>query len=77
MARPKVAGRGDGIYLTSSHELPKRGSPTAWVSGERLTTPHRKIAACYEMLNMAPYLAGSCEHCNEPSGSILSREFLD
>jgi len=27
-------------------------------------------AACYEMLHRVSELAGSCEHGNEPSGSI-------
>jgi hypothetical protein len=42
--------------------------PPCWGLSEGLTTPHRKIPACYEMLHTSSE-AGSCEHGNEPSGS--------
>jgi len=44
--------------------------------GERLTTLHckKKKKACYEMLHKALELAGTCEHGNEPSGSIKGGE---
>jgi len=49
-----------------------------WALGKGLTTPHRKRkTACYEMLHMASELAGSCEHGNEPSGSIKDGKYLD
>jgi hypothetical protein len=52
--------------------------PTAWGLGEGPTTGHRKKkTARYEMLHRALELAGSCEHGNEPSGSIKGGEFLD
>jgi len=52
-----------------------KGSP-AWGLGEGLTTPHLKKLACYEMLHRASELASSCEHGNEPSGSIKGVKFL-
>jgi hypothetical protein len=39
------------------------------------TSPLKK--ACYEMLQMASELAGSCENGYESSGSIKDEEFLD
>jgi len=54
-----------------------RGGPLAWGLGEVLTTPHRKIPACYEKLHITSELAGSCEHDNKSSVSIKGREFLD
>jgi hypothetical protein len=43
-----------------------------------LPIPDRKKERVrYEMLNSASNLAGSCEHGNEPSGSIKGEEFLD
>jgi hypothetical protein len=39
-------------------------------------TPHHKRPACYEMLDRASELAGSCEHGNEPSVSIKVGNFL-
>jgi hypothetical protein len=42
-----------------------------------LTAPRHKRPACYKMLHKALKLVGSCEHDNEPSGSIKGRKFLD
>jgi hypothetical protein len=49
--------------------------PSHWGLGGELTTPHCKnqhVTKCYT----GPR-AGSCEHGNEPSGSIKDGEFLD
>jgi hypothetical protein len=85
MALPQVAvGRGGlqiwriaAIILLCSRVQPTRGGPPAWGFGEVLTTPHRKIPACYEMLHRASELEGCCEHGNEPLGSVKGGEFLD
>jgi hypothetical protein len=47
--------------------------------GEGLTTSNHKIKrACYEMLHMtSEFVASSCEHGNEPSGSIKGGELFD
>jgi hypothetical protein len=50
MARPRVAGRGDGLQrwrvaaniLNSSRGQPTGGGPPAWVLGGGLTAPHHK-----------------------------------
>jgi len=44
---------------------------------EGLTILHCKKPTCYEVLHRASELVGSCEHGNEPSGSIKSGEFPD
>jgi len=48
-----------------------------WWLDKRLTSPNCKKPACYEMLCRASELVSSCEHGNEPSGSVKGREFLD
>jgi len=35
------------------------------------------MIACYEMLHSDSKLGGSCEHGNEPSGSLKGTKFLD
>jgi hypothetical protein len=45
-----------------------------WAKGSLLTV---KKTACYEMLHRTSELEGFCEHGNETSDSINSREFLD
>jgi hypothetical protein len=37
----------------------------------------QKSTVCYDMFHMTSELAGPCEHCNEPSGSIKGGEFID
>jgi len=37
----------------------------------------KKKKACYEMLRRASKSAGSCQHGNEPAGSIKGEEFPD
>jgi hypothetical protein len=51
--------------------------PAAWGVGEGLRTPRREKAAYYETLHSASDLVVSCEHCNEPSGSIKCRVLLE
>jgi hypothetical protein len=61
MARPHVVDGGNGLQiwmaaaniLNKRREHPRRGGPPAWVSGVRLTIPHRKKAYCYEMFYRA------------------------
>jgi hypothetical protein len=60
------------ILNKQSQTADKGGSPPAWRLGSGLTPLHKKTL-CYEMLHMTSDLgmvAGSCEHGNEPSGSI-------
>jgi hypothetical protein len=45
--------------------------------GEGLITLQYKQLVYYEMLYRASELAGSCEHNNEPSGSIKGGELVD
>jgi hypothetical protein len=40
--------------------------------GDRLTTSHCKMTACYEMLHRVSQFVGFCEHGNEPSGWRIS-----
>jgi len=66
----------------SSHGQPKRGGLPAWRLSNVLTTPHCKRKTAYhEMLHrtlsLDGFMVGSCEHCNEPLGSIKGRDFLD
>jgi hypothetical protein len=51
-------------------KLLQKTNPPAWELGEGLTTPHCKTPACYEMLHRASKLMDTCEHGNEPLGSI-------
>jgi hypothetical protein len=55
--------------------------PPAWRFGEGLTTPHHKkllVMKCYTGRHTwVESLAGFCEHCNVPLGSIKSGEFLN
>jgi hypothetical protein len=50
--------------------------PPVWRFDEGLTTPHRKkkhhVTKCY----IGPR-SGSCQNCNEASGSTNRREFLE
>jgi len=62
------------------------GGPLSWGFGGGLITPHHKKLACMKCYagcrldssgsGYRPVM-GSCEHSNEPSGSIKCREFLD
>jgi hypothetical protein len=65
------------VYRISSRGQPTRGGPPARELIEGLTIPHRKTPACYEIFHRASELAGSCEHGNEPLGSIKGGEFLE
>jgi len=67
------------MYLINNHGQLTRGDPPDCGLGEGPTTPRRKKkTACYEMLHRTSDLcrAGSCEHSNEPSGSIKGGKFL-
>jgi len=44
--------------------------------GKGLTTPLHERMACYEMLHRASDLMGSCEHSNEPLGSMWGISWL-
>jgi hypothetical protein len=61
--RSRPAGR-QGVVL-------RRGG---WARGKQLPTVKKTL--CYKMLQRVSYLAGCCEHGNEPSGSIQGGEFL-
>jgi hypothetical protein len=52
-------------------------SPPTSRLGEGLTIPHLKKTACYEVVHRVLELQGTCEHGNEPSGSIKGRKCLD
>jgi hypothetical protein len=52
-----------------------KGDPHICGLGYGLTTSHLIKKACYEILHRT--FVGSCEHGNEPFGSIKGREFLD
>jgi hypothetical protein len=94
MARPQVAGGGEGvkIWRAAANMLNKQSltadkgwSSSLWV-GWGLTTSHSKKPVCYKMLLWASDfdslklrlrpMAGSCEHGNEPSGSIKDGELI-
>jgi hypothetical protein len=47
--------------------------PAAWGLSKGLKTSHRRKSACYEMSHRVSKLVDSCEHSNEPSGSIKER----
>jgi hypothetical protein len=78
-----VADGGDGLQIWRvvanmlNKEWQGAGGPSVWGLGKGLTTPYRKKGARCDMLRRASKLAGSCEHGNEPSGSIKGGEFID
>jgi hypothetical protein len=59
MARPQVAGGGDGLQvrnvatsiLNKQSRKPTKGGPPALVSGVRLTTPHLKNISLLQNVN--------------------------
>jgi len=52
--------------------------PPGWWFGMGLTTPQYKNPVHYKTLHKASDLKScSCEHCNDPSGSVKGKEFLD
>jgi hypothetical protein len=59
----------------TAEQLISGGLPV-WGLGESVTTPHHKKPACYEMLHKTLEW-GTCEHGNEPLGSIKGSEFPD
>jgi hypothetical protein len=71
MAPYHVPDGGDDLQIWSeaaqTGSQPTRVDPPTWRLG---------VGACYKMVHSA-WVAGSCEHCNEPSSSIKSGEFLD
>jgi len=45
--------------------------------GKGLTTPHHEKPACHEILHRTvEFMVGSCEHGDEPLGSMKGGEFL-
>jgi hypothetical protein len=57
-----------------------RGGPPAWRLGRGLVTPRHKnqlVMECYKGPRIWTPVANSCEHGNEPSGSVKGGEFLD
>jgi hypothetical protein len=54
-----------------------RGGRPAYKLGTRLTTPHCKKQFVMKYYTGPENWMDSCEHGNEPSGSIKGRQFLD
>jgi len=65
------------IYWKSSHRQLTRVGPLIWRLGRRLTTPHhKKLTMLQRASDLDGFFAGSCEHSNEPLGSVKGRVFL-